>query len=231
MSTLSRTIWLNINEPAPLSFRAPTNMEQWLEVSIRGITDMPYPVDVAAQLHLTARSSNSTTTYAMPAIDIVNGKSRAIIPAGDITDPNGYRLSMVGTVNQQPRLLATGVVMPVMTDGLAPVPADVIDSINLTLAYNVDATVIVTIWHDTGKLNPFDLATADIAATVFDNKNGVHLADFMVTESGNTATLTMPAATVNTLPPACWWTLVASSAAGSQTLAEGTVTLTGTPTP
>ena len=44
----------------------------------------------------------------MPAIDIVNGRAGVVIPAGALTDPNGYRLNLFGTVDGQPMLLATG---------------------------------------------------------------------------------------------------------------------------
>jgi hypothetical protein len=231
MSTVQRSVFLNPIEPAPLSLRAAMGMETWLELNYFSQNGAVYANDVAAQLQLTGRTGGATTTYAVPSIDVVNGRARAVIPAGDITDPNGYRLRLVGTVNQQPALIATGVLMPIAAAGIEALPQDVIDSIDLTLAYNVDATVIVTIWHDEGKANPYDLTAATIGADVLSAQGGSVLASFAVVESENQATLTMPAATVNTLPAACWWRLSASGSGGSQVLAEGNVTITGTPGP
>jgi hypothetical protein len=231
MSTVRRIIYINPIEPAPLSLRAPASMETRIEATMLRQNGAPYNQDPAAQLQLTARTDARTTTYAMPSTDVVNGKMRAVIPAGDLDDINGYRLRVLGTIDQQPALIAMGSLRLVEAAGMEAQPEDVVDSINLLFAYNVDAAVIVEIWHDAGKSSPFDLDATTITALVLSGQGGTRLASFAVAENDNQAILTMPASTVNTLPAACWWTLTASSAAGSQLLAQGNLTITGTPTP
>lgn len=234
---IDRICFLSPVEPHPLSFRAPSGLETQVTVSFRLRNQDSvayYDSDLGAQMQLTARSTDRTITYPMPATDVANGKARAIIPAGDLVDPYGYRLRMVGTLNGAPTLLAVGSVMPVATAGLDIPPPDVIDTIPLTFVYNEEVELDVALWQDAGKGTPFDLTSGatTVSATIYATKGGLLLMPFTVTVvNSNTVRLTLTADQVNLLPASCWWTLVASSAAGSTTLAEGTVTVSGTVIP
>jgi hypothetical protein len=181
---------------------------------------------------LTSRSDDRTSTYQMPATDVVNGKARAFIPADTLIDPNGYRLRVVGTRDGEPVLLATGTVAPMAAAGFGAVPEDTIDTIPLTFERNEDASLNVKLWDDTSKTNPFELTDTGVNASVYSAKGGIVLVPFTVTVVAvNEVTLSLTAAQVNSLPDSCWWSMAALTVNGSTTLAEGTVTVTGTVIP
>ena len=148
---VNKTCVLNSVEPSPLSFRAPMGLDTSLNVVFYGQDGQPYPSDLGAQLQLTGRSTARTSTYFMPATDIANGRARAVIPGGDISDVNGYRLRIVGTWKGEPALLALGTLATVAAAGLETVPEDVIDTIDLNLTYGNPVTMIVKLWQDAGK--------------------------------------------------------------------------------
>jgi hypothetical protein len=230
---INKSVVLNSIEPHPLSFRAPMGIDTRLNVSFFDQNGTPYSSDLGAQLQLTARSSASMATYAMPATDIANGRARATIPGGDIADPNGYRLRMVGTLNGEAALLAVGTVMSIAAAGLV-VSEDVIDTINLTFAYNEPVQLDILLWQDTSKGIPYDLTQEDtlVTASVTDSKGGALLVAFdVLVLDVNKIQLSLTEDQVNALPASCWWSLVASTSAGATTLAEGTVTITGTVIP
>jgi len=224
MSTVQRTVYLNQVEPAPLSVRAPAQMETWLDITFRDPRGQLMTTDLAAQLHLTGRSGTRTQTYAVPAVDMVNGKARAVIPGGDLTDMNGYRLRLLGTWNKQPALLAMGTLQLIPAAGVDAQPDDVIDQIALSFARNVADYVDVKLWHDAAGTNPFDVTTltvtAPITGTVPDN---FHVA----TIAFNEVRLSLTAAQTNALPASSQWSLIVSSGGGQQTLAQGPLTITG----
>jgi hypothetical protein len=227
---IQKTVWISPIEPHPLSFRAPMGMETRLNVNFLGQNGVPYSSDLGAQLQLTGRSTARTTTYLMPATDIVNGRARAVIPAGDIDDNNGYRLRVVGTLNGQPALLAFGNVMPIAAAGLEAIPEDIIDTINLAFEYGEKVELDVAVWQDTGKGSPYDLTSelTTMTAAVYDAKGGIMIMPFSVTVLDvNKVKLSLTVEQVNVLPASCWWSMVASTAAGATTLCEGTVTITG----
>lgn len=227
---IQRMVTMNAIEPQQLSMRLPTGMPILIDFLYKDSVGKTLNSDLAAQLQLTARTNGVTSVYAVPATDIVNGKARASIPDGDLTDVNGYNVRLVGTYKQQMMLFATGVVRLVDTLGGQTVPEDVIDNVPISLAYNYDASITVRLWQDAYKSVPFDVSTATISASITASSNSTAiLASFTAvsTALAGEVILSMPAATVNTLPPGCWWSLVASTAAGATTLCQGSVSITG----
>jgi hypothetical protein len=228
MSTVQRTVFLNAIEPATLSVRAPAQMETWLDVTFRDQRGQLLTTDIGAQLQLTGRTGNRTTTYAMPSIDMVNGKARSIIPAGDLSDMNGYRLLLLGTWNQQASLLAMGTLQLIASAGIDAQPGDLIDNIPLTFARGADDYVDASLWHDAGKASPYDVTTAVVLAPISNGQNGATLTNFTVTQIAiNTVRLSLTTAQLADLPASCWWTLLVASGGSQQTMAQGSVTITG----
>jgi hypothetical protein len=228
MSTVQRTVYLSQIEPATLSVRAPAQMETWLDVTFRDQRGQVLTSDLAAQLHLTGRTGDRTTTYAMPSIDMVNGKARSVIPAGDLTDMNGYRLRVLGTWKQQPWLLAAGTLQLIGSAGVDVQPDDVIDSIPLTFARGADDYVDASLWHDAGKSSPYDVTTALVLAPISNGSGGATLTNFTVTQIAiNTVRLSLTTAQLAALPASCWWSLLVASGGTQQTMAQGSVTITG----
>lgn len=227
MSTVKRMVVINPIEPSPFSLRAPASMETRIETTFRNQDGSLYRQDMAAQLQLTSRSTTNTTTYAMPAIDVANGKARAIIPAGDLTDMNGYRLRLFGTIDQQPQLVAFGVLRLIDAAGQDAVPDDVVDTVNLTFTYNFPADLDVALWDDAAKTNPYDLATTTIAAVIYTAAGGTPIMPFTVAPIGpNAVNLSLTDVQVDTLPSSCWWTLSITTGVGSKLIAQGNITVT-----
>jgi hypothetical protein len=167
--------------------------------------------------------------YSLPASDIANGKARAFIPAGDVVDPNGYQLTLYGTIDGEILLIAKGLVVP--NDSEAPLEEaiDVIDTVPLAFdTSGVDDTVFtVKLWDDTGKTDPYDLAGKTIAAPILTGKGGSKIVDMTVVPVGtNAVTLSLTPAAIATLPASCWWTLMIGGVGGTTTLCEGPVTVT-----
>jgi hypothetical protein len=229
---VQRTVCINPIEPAPISLRAPAKVPltvdfQYLDQAGGGIS-----VDVAAQLQVTSRTNGNTDVYAVPAIDITNGKARVSIGKDILTDMNGYRLRLVGTYKGEAMLIGLGTLGITEAAGIEETPEDVIDDVPLTLAYNLDTAISIRLWQDAAKTAPFDLTTATIIAAIYDSRDGVAtLASFTVTPTATPGevVLQMPYTVINTLPATCWWALRASTAGGVTTLCQGTVTITGAP--
>jgi len=220
---VQRSVQLNPVEPAPLSLRVPNGIETRLVINFTSAAGK-VTTDLLAQLELTGRSGGRKMYYSMPATDVVNGQATAFIPAGDLSDMNGYRLNLYGTVAGQPQLLAIGAIAMVAAAGPKAVPSDVIDQIDLTLTYGQPAQIDVTVWQDSGKGTAFDLTTVNVNANVLAARGGVVLLPFtVVAVSDNVVRLTLTSAQVDTLPASCWWSLTVSTTSGLTTLAEGAV--------
>lgn len=231
---VNRAITLNPIEPAMLSFRAPSGIETKLSVTFLEQGGLPHRQDLAAQLQLTGRSTNNTLTYSMPSSDVVNGKARAIIPGDVLTDPNGYRLTITGTLDGEAALLAMGLAVAIPAAGPEAAPSDIIDRIDLAFERNEDVELDVKLWTDAGGDAPYDLTQlgTTITANLYSERGGILLMPFTVTvTAANAVKLGLTMDQVNSLPDACWWSLAASQAGGLTTLCEGTVTVTGTITP
>jgi hypothetical protein len=227
---IQKACYLNPVEPALFNIRAPSGMETKLDVTFYEQDGSVYNQDLAAQLQLTARTQEQTFTYLMPATDVVNGKARATIPADTLNDANGYRLRILGTLRGEPTLLAMGALYPLSGAGPGAIPEDVIDAIDLTLDRGDVVSLDVHLWQDAGKTVPYDLTSMTVTASIYAGRGGVELVPFTVAiVDGNTVTLTLTVDEVNALPDSCWWNLNVSGASGLTTLAEGTVTVTGTP--
>jgi hypothetical protein len=231
MSTVRKTVYVNPVEPSPLSFRCGARVETVLELTYyrQSDNDLTFNTDVDGQLRLTSRSSNRSASYSVPAMDISNGKARAIIPAGDVVDPNGYLLALYGTVNGEVGLLAKGLVFPNDYEAPPTEALDVVDTVPLTFAYatSIDTVFTVTLWQDTDKSSPYDLSASNIGAAIYAAKGGVKLLDMAVAAAAsNSVTLTVTVAQVASLPANCWWSLRIGDVAGVTTLCEGPVTVT-----
>lgn len=227
---VQRTIALNPIEPAPMSLRAPANVQLIIDFQYLTADGKSISVDVAAQLQVTSRTKNTTDVYPVPATDVVNGKARVAIGKDTLTDMNGYRLRLVGTVNGEAQLIALGTLRITEAAGIEPTPEDIIDDVPITISYNFDASINIRLWQDAGKTTPFNLSSATISAAVYpDSKSNAPLAAFTVTQTAlpGEVILSLPYTVVNTLPSLCWWSLRASTAAGVTTLAQGSVTITG----
>jgi hypothetical protein len=229
MSTVRKAIYINPVEPQPLSFRCGARVDTALEVTYYQQNDLAYSVDLDSQMRLTSRSGNVSKSYSLPASDIANGKAKALIPAGDVVDPNGYQLTLYGNVNSEILLIAKGLVFP--NDAEAPLEEaiDVIDTVPITFdtANTGDTVFTVKLWDDTGKTDPYDLGGKTIAAPILDAKGGSKLVDMVVASVDvNAVTLTLTPTDVAALPASCWWTLTVSGSGGTTTLCEGPVTVT-----
>jgi hypothetical protein len=227
---VQRTIALNPVEPAPMSLRAPAKVPLTIDFQYLTANGGGVSTDVAAQLQVTSRTNDNTDVYPVPATDIINGKARVSIPKDILSDINGYRLRLVGTVNGEAMLMALGTLRITEAAGIEETPDDVIDDVSLDLAYNYDTSVSTHLWQDAGKTAPFDLSTATITAAIYASRDStIPLANFTVTPTvvPGEVLLQMAYIVINSLPSSCWWSLRASTAAGVTTLCEGTVTITG----
>lgn len=229
MSTIQRTVYLNPVEPAQMSLAVPSGIETKLVITFRTEVGAVVSTDLLAQMELTPRTSGANTrNFAVPATDPVNGKATTVFPAGELTDVNGYRLNLYGSVKGQPALLATGVLDVMASPGRVATPTDVIDTVDLVFDYNEPVSLDIRLWADTGKATSINLTGKTVTADVLNQQNGFALMPFSVeTVDTSTVRLTLTQEQVNTLPPTCWWSMRVSDALGSVTLAEGRVTIQG----
>lgn len=225
---MNRLVHINTIEPSMFSGRAPMGFDLVINVIYRTAADAKWSVDVASSVILTGRTDSHSTTYNAPALDIINGKARAVIPGGDLSDPNGYDVTLVGTIDGHRQILASGVLQ--MTGGGVPeiIVVDEIDTVDLTFGYGNPASFDVTLWQDADGDIPFDPTDANvtIAGRVLTAKGGATLVEFSQEFlSDNVIRLTLTIAQVDALPASCWWTLTAGTATGVTTLCQGTVTV------
>jgi hypothetical protein len=232
MGRIVRSIALNPVEPSLLSFRVPYGMQTTLDITMSDASGNVLTFDVAGQLQIIGRSDGRTTSYAAPATDIVNGKSRVTFPAGAFSDRNGYRLRLFGTIKGEAELLATGEVRVTATMGPEAMPSDIIDTIPLVFTLGQDALLDVTLWLDEGKGAPYDLSIVTVNASVYPERYSMlGIIAFTQAQTGpNSLRLSLTAAEVNALPTSCWWSLRVSSAGQLKTLAEGPVSVVSAPT-
>lgn len=235
MSTITAYCYVNPIEPQSLSLRVPSGIETTLDLTFFDQLDAPITTDLLAQLELISRTGGAPIWCAVPSTDMVNGKARASLPVSAMTDPNGYRLRLYGTVGGESILLAIGVIdITATTDRTGGVPGtalpfDVIDTIDMTLERGKAALLNVAVWSDSNGTIPLDLSTAVVSAMIYANKGGVAIMPFTaVVKDVNIVELSLTADQVDALPESCWWALMASGASGLSTLAEGSVTITGT---
>jgi hypothetical protein len=233
MTTVQRSIFVNVIEPQVLSMNVPANMPLTVNLTYYDQAGSLVTSDLLAQLQLTGRTCNSAAdVYPVPATDIVNGKARAAIGSGELTDMNGYRLRLVGTFKGDTTLLALGVLRLTESAGIDMTPIDVIDSIPLSLTYGYIANIDIHLWQDAGKATPFDLTTATITASTYLIDQVTPLTPFAISTVGpGEVMLQLTDVQIATLPVTCWWSLRASNAAGITTLCQGTVTVIGKPGP
>lgn len=233
MSLVNRMVFVSPIEPSPLYLRAGKLSETIIDFQLMNHNGVPLSLDIAGQLRVVGRSSLASRTYSVPAIDIANGRARALIPAGDLDDSSGHQVLLYGSLDGRAALLAKGVIYPDLAAAV-PVtePIDVIDVVPLHLDRNAtEPTVLtITLWDDTGKSDPYDLGTSVVTATIYQAPNSIPLVNFNVLPiSSNAVEISLTPDQISPLPDDCWWSLVVSNAAGSTTLAQGLVTVTGAP--
>jgi hypothetical protein len=229
MGTIQRSISMNPVEPAPFSLRVVSGISTSILVTLFDRYGSPVKQDLAMQMQLTSRSSGRVTSYAMPATDVVNGKAMSTIPAGDLTDSNGYVVNVYGTVAGGAELLATGILRLVSGPGIDQAPDDIIDTIPLTVQFGQPLSITVKLWQDVGKTIPYNLDTTPVVAQLYlDRTSTTALMIFSQTRLGlNELELALTGEQTQTLPPSCWWDLRATVATGMTTLAQGEVTVIG----
>lgn len=226
---MKRTVVINEIEPSPLSLRAAVGLATVIDFRFRDQDDKPYTIDLAAQIKIQGRTGGETQMYPVPATDRLNGKARAVIPAGVLTDPNGYMIRLVGTYDGAPMMFASGTIIPYPVEANEAVPEDTIDQVDIVIERGTDYILYITLWQDTGKTIPLDMTSSIVTAAVEKSQDdSTVLADFAVTAGTepSTVVLTLPTATIATLPDAAWWRLrLTQTASGTTTLAEGSVTV------
>jgi hypothetical protein len=231
---MMRLVHLNPIEPGTISGRTTAGYDCQIDIVYRNAADQTYRNDLAGTLVLTGRTTTQNVSYVVPATDLVNGKARVVIPGADLKDPNGYAMTLVGTIDGVRSVIAKGTLV-LTEEGIPELDiVDVIDTVDLTLDYNEDCALDVTLWEDAAGGTPYDLTdeATTVLANVFDRKGGGVLMPFTVTVTGeNSVALSLTVDQVNTLPATCWWNMQVARLGGTTVVAEGNVTVTGTITP
>lgn len=243
MATIHRSVYTGQPEPSPLSMRVPARQETRLVISFRDQNGTVLNTDLGSHLELASRSAGTSLSYALTATDIPNGKAQADIPAGDLSDPNGYNLMLRGHLSGEPMMLARGAVvlqdigLPWVTGlgagGGAPGSGAgaFIERIDLVLPRGVAANLLVTIWANEGATVPMDLTGMSLFADIVATAGGTVIDAFAVAPgpSANTVWISLTVAQLDALPDSCWWTLVGTSpgSVGATTFCEGAVTVFG----
>jgi len=228
VTTIARTIYLDPAQAALLSMKLTSGIDNRVNFTFLRQGGAPYNTDPAAQLYLQERSTGRNLMYFAPTTDIANGKAQAFIPAADIADPNGYNLQVLGTIDGEPTVIAKGSASTLMSEAMSMVPADFIDQIDLTLERGDPADLIVNLWTDTMKGQPYDLTDTgtSVSAAIYDQRGGSMIQPFSVTVIGeNELRMSLTEAQVDALPDGCWWSLIAAKGGSLTTLAEGNVTV------
>jgi len=231
---MMRLVHLNPIEPGTISGRATAGYDCQIDIVYRNAVDQTYTSDLAGTLVLTARSSDSSLSYIVPATDLVNGKARVTIPGGDLTDPNGYAMTLVGTFEGRRKVLANGV-LSLTEEGIPNLDIiDTIDTVDLTLDYDETCDLDITLWEDSAGGTPYDLTeeSTTVSAAIYNSKSGSVIMPFTVTVTGaNSVALSLTVDQVNSLPPACWWNMQVARMGGTTVVAEGNVSIVGEITP
>lgn len=233
---MNRTLNVSPIEPAALHGRATAGFDCVIDIVYRkAFGDALVTTDLAGTLVLTGRTAGQSTSYVVPATDVVNGRARAVIPGGDLSDDNGYLMMLVGTVDAARKVIAQGILL-VDKAGVADEAAavDLIDTVDLSFDYDENADLDVTLWQDAAGGSPYDLAAehTTVSAYVYDRQGGTAIAPFtVVVTASNVARISLTKAQVNALPASCWWALSAAAGAGQTVLCEGSVQILGSITP
>jgi hypothetical protein len=248
MATVKRSVFIGQPEPSPLSLRVPERQETRLAVTYRDQVGQVMGVDLGARLELASRSAMTNLFYNMVATDIVNGKAQTTIPAGDLTDPNGYSLRLRGQLAGEPMLLAIGAValQAQGLPGMGGLSGDIgggggapgsgvgfIERIDLVLPRGTVPMLFTSVWGDEGATVPIDLTAMTLSASIFSFAGGPSIGAFIIIPgpSEHTVFLTLTIEQLNTLPDSSWWTLVGATGEGATTYCEGAVTIFGEVTP
>jgi hypothetical protein len=229
-----RMLHLNPVEPATISARTPKGFDMVMDLLYRTAIDEVWPFDLAATLVLEGRTTGQAQTYLVAGTDTVNGKAQVRVPGGDLVDGNGYRMTLVGTVDGVRKVVGVGTLILAGTGIEEVVAADMIDTVDLVLDYDEVCELDVALWQDAAGGTPFDLTaeSTSVGAAIYDAQGGSALMPFTVTVlDTNKVGLTLTVDQVNTLPASCWWSLVAGTADGTTTLCNGSVSVVGTITP
>jgi hypothetical protein len=232
MSSIHRTLVVNPVEPAPISMKLRSGLENTVEIEYLRQNGAPYNTDFGAQMYLIERTTGSVRAYILPSIDVINGRAQAYIPAGDIKDRNGYNVQIIGTVEGEPRLIARGSASVYETEALGVIPVDLIDMVDITIAYGLGASIDVALWRDVNKATPYAVMPPPVTAYVWTAMAGTVLAAFAAEKiDTNVVRLTLTEGQVASLPAKCWWSLSVTESGGLTTLVQGDVLVTGTPLP
>lgn len=226
MTTVNRELVLNRYEPSLFSLRAPTGSDLTINTQLLDQDRNPYTADIEATLMLTGRSSARELIYAMPGVDIANGKARAVIPGDDLTDPNGYNVVVTGSLDGALYILGQGQLV-LAGKGVSVAQAQVITNIPLIVTRGEELVLDLKLWQDEGK-NAQYLGAA-VHALLRTNAGGTVIQEMTVTSFGqpNEFHLSLTAVQTAALTQSSvhYWEIVAVLGDISMTLLQGEVTV------
>jgi hypothetical protein len=178
-----RMLHLNPVEPATISARTPKGFDMVMDLLYRTAIDEVWPFDLAATLVLEGRTTGQAQTYLVAGTDTVNGKAQVRVPGGDLVDGNGYRMTLVGTVDGVRKVVGVGTLILAGTGIEEVVAADMIDTVDLVLDYDEVCELDVALWQDAAGGTPFDLTaeSTSVGAAIYDAQGGSALMPFTVT--------------------------------------------------
>lgn len=227
MSLINREIYLNVYEPSPFSFRAPRGLDMTVETVTRRQDGSFYTADMEMTLQLVGRSTGTASSYAMPGVDLANGKARAFVPGGGLKDAVGYNVFVYGTLpdaglvllGQGKALLYEGGV------GLEPSEVDIVTSIPLTIVRGQPVLLDLKLWEDTAKQEQF--VGASIVSNLRTSPGEGAVMQMTVTPYGlpNQVRLSLTPEQTAAMPDVSFWDVIAISGGTSQTLLQGRVTM------
>jgi hypothetical protein len=224
MTTVNRELVLNQYEPSTFSLRAPRGSDLTINTQLLDQNRNPYTADIEATILLTGRSSARDLIYAMPAVDIANGKIRAVIPGDELTDQNGYNVVVTGSLDGAMYILAQGYLM-LAGKGVSVAQAETITNIPLTITRGNAITLDLKLWQDEGKNAQY--LGASISAVLRTNATGPVVQEITVTPFGlpNEFRLTLTAEQTALLTQITvrYWEVVAVVDATAMTLLQGEV--------
>jgi hypothetical protein len=241
MATVNRQVFVGQPEPSPLSMRVPARQETRLAVNFRDQKGLAISMDLASNLELASRSGNVSLFYGLTTTDISSGKAQVTIPAGDLSDPNGYNLMLRGHFAGEPMMLARGAVVlqDIGLAGMAGLPgtgeggsaAPVIERIDFILPRGTPANLLTSVWANEAATVPVDLTDLILTTNIFSTAGGSVIDAFTITPgpSMHTVWLSLTVEQLDALPDSCWWTLVGAppTGVGVTTFCEGAVTVFG----
>ena len=163
----------------------------------------------------------------MPGVDIANGKTRAVIPGGDLTDPNGYNVVVTGSLDGDLYILAQGQLI-LAGKGVSVATVLAITNIPLTIIRGDAVMLDLKLWQDEDKHTQY-LGALIGAVLRTNNAGGPVVQEMTVTSFGLPnqfrLSLTPEQTALLTQESVNYWEVVAVVDGTSMTLLQGAVTV------